>query len=62
MKSKGAISFDQNAIYVYSFEDSVNVSDRIQQPIKFYEIVKNEKSIFVVDNLQKELYVYHVKS
>lgn len=62
VKSKGEISFDQNAIYVYSFEDLVNVSDRIQQPIKFYEIIKNEESIFVVDNLQKELYIYHVKA
>ena len=27
-----------------------------------YEILKNEESIFVVDNLQKEYYVYHIKS
>lgn len=62
VKSRGEINFDQNVTEVYNFEDLVNVSDRIQQPIKFYEILKNEESIFVVDNLQKEYYVYHIKS
>lgn len=62
VKSRGEINFDQNVTEVYNFEDLVNVSDRIQQPIKFYEILKNEESVFVVDNLQKEYYVYHIKS
>lgn len=61
VKSKGKINLDTKTIEVHDFEDLVNVSDRIEQPIKFYEIIKNKESVFVVNNATQEIYVYYVK-
>ena len=61
VKSKRMFKVNENLTEVYAFEDLVNVSDRIQQPIKFYEIKSGEEAIFVVDNLQYEAYVFIVK-
>ena len=60
VKVKGIVNLDNNIIEVCTFEDLVNASDRILQPIKFYEIEKNEKSVFVIDNMYKEQYVYYI--
>ena len=61
VKSKRMFKVNENLTEVYAFEDLVNVSDRIQQPIKFYEIKSGEEAIFIVDNLQYEAYVFLVK-
>ncbi len=61
VKSKRMFKVNENLTEVYAFEDLVNVSDRIQQPIKFYEIKSGEEAIFIIDNLQYEAYVFLVK-
>lgn len=61
VKSKRMFKVNENLTEVYAFEDLVNVSDRIQQPIKFYEIKSGEEAIFIVDNLQYEAYVFLVR-
>jgi hypothetical protein len=43
-----ALSCDTNFIEVASFEEILDVSDRLEQPILFYEIQKGQRSEFII--------------
>jgi len=57
VKKSNLISKDNNFIEVKSFEELLDVSDRLELPILFYESKSNQRSIFIVKN-NNEAYFY----
>lgn len=56
------VDLEKTATEVASVEDLIKVSDMIQQPIKYYEVVKGEKSVFIIENMNSERYIFYVNS
>lgn len=46
--NSSALSCDTNFIELKTFDELLDVSDRLEQPILFFEIVKNQRSQFIV--------------